>query len=147
MLSPYGGGNRNCEAEQRPKHDQQQQSNAGRAVHCPPLTALVSRVHAQRLDIDLLPFTIPGVAAIPNFIAVALVALCAVKIGVGRNWARWLMLVFFVLGFLTLPLAVMIEPQVLTSMPTLLVVFWFHPVRHSARCPSPGFHARIEDLV
>jgi hypothetical protein len=56
---------------------------------------------------------------------VALVALCAVKIGVGRNGARWLMLMFFVLGFLTLPLAVMIEPQVLTSMPTLLVVFGF----------------------
>jgi hypothetical protein len=35
------------------------------------------------------------------------------------------MLMFFVLGFLTLPLAVMIEPQVLTSMPTLLVVFGF----------------------
>lgn len=47
------------------------------------------------------------------------------KIGVGRNWARWSMLLFFVLGLLMLLLAVIIEPQVLWLMPTLLVVFGF----------------------
>jgi ABC-type glycerol-3-phosphate transport system permease component len=62
---------------------------------------------------DGLPFKIPGVAVVSNVITVAFLALCAVKIGVGRNWARWAMLVFFVLGFLMLPLAVIIAPQVM----------------------------------
>jgi hypothetical protein len=35
------------------------------------------------------------------------------------------MLVFFVLGFLMLPLAVIVAPQAMWLMPTLLVVFGF----------------------
>jgi hypothetical protein len=47
-----------------------------------------------------------------------------------EDWCRtqlgaWAMLVFFVLGFLMLPLAVIIAPQVMLLMPTLLVVFGF----------------------
>lgn len=82
------------------------------------MTALIT-IAAYR---GFLPLTIPGVAVVANVITAALVALCAVNIGVGRNWARWLMLVLFVLGIVILMLAVSIEPQVLQLMPTLLIV-------------------------
>jgi hypothetical protein len=69
-----------------------------------------------------LPVTVPGIAVVANVTIAALVALCAVNIGVGRNWARWLILVLFVVGVLILLLAVSIDPQVLQLAPTLLVV-------------------------
>ncbi len=89
------------------------------------LSAAITALLTVAAYAGLLPFTIPGVAVVSNAITVAFVALCALKISVGRNWARWLLLLFFVLGFLMLPLVVIIEPQVLRLMPMLLVIFGF----------------------
>jgi hypothetical protein len=89
------------------------------------LSAAIAALFTMAAYVGLLPFKIPGVAVVSNVITVAFLALCAVKIGVGRNWARWAMLVFFVLGFLMLPLAMIIAPQAMWLMPTLLVVFGF----------------------
>ena len=89
------------------------------------LSAAIAALVTMAAYVGLLPFKISGVAAVLMVIPVAFLALCAVKIGVGRNWARWLMLVYFVLGLLMLPLALIIAPQALLLMPTLLVVYGF----------------------
>jgi len=72
--------------------------------------------------VGFLQITTPGKTVISNFITVAFLVLCANKIGAGRNWARWLVLVVFALGSLTLPLVLIFAPQILRSMPVLLVV-------------------------
>jgi hypothetical protein len=89
------------------------------------LSAAIAAVFTTAAYVGLLPFRIPGNAVVSNLITVAFIALGAVKIGAGRNWARWLMLVVFVLGSLMLPLAMIFAPQVLRSMPTLLVLVGF----------------------
>jgi hypothetical protein len=87
------------------------------------LSATIAALFTIAASVGLLSLEIPGVVVVSNVIPVAILALCAVKIGIGRNWARWLMLVFFLLGLLMLSLAVTIAPQALLSMPTQLVVF------------------------
>jgi hypothetical protein len=72
--------------------------------------------------VDLLPFRITGGAVISNLITAAFLALCAVKIRAGRNWARWLMLIIFALGALMTPLLLILIPQMLHSMPALLIM-------------------------
>jgi len=72
--------------------------------------------------IGLLPFRITNGAVISNFITAAFLALCAAKIRAGRNWARWLMLIIFALGGLMTPLLLILIPQMLHSMPALLIV-------------------------
>jgi hypothetical protein len=91
------------------------------------LSAAIAALFTVAAYVGLLPFPfkVPGVAVVSNVIPVAVLSLCAVKIGVGRNWARWLMLVFFVIGILMLTLAVIIAPQVMLLLPTLIVVFGF----------------------
>ena len=63
-----------------------------------------------------------GMAVISNFTTAGLLVLCALKIGDGRNWARWLLLALFVLGSLVLPLAIIFAPQMLRATPTLFTV-------------------------
>jgi hypothetical protein len=89
------------------------------------LSAAIAALFAIAAYVGLLPLKTPGGAVVLPFITAAFLALCAVKIGVGRNWARWAMLVFFVLGLLMLSLAVTIAPQAMLLMPTLLVVYGF----------------------
>ena len=88
------------------------------------LSATIAALFTISAYAGLLP-RIPGVAVISNVLIVAFLALCALKIGAGRSWARWLMLVFFVAGFLILPLATIIEPEVMLLIPRLLVVYGF----------------------
>jgi hypothetical protein len=87
------------------------------------LSAAIAALFSIATYAGLLPLKIPSGIVVLSFFNVAFLALCAVKIGVGRNWARWAMLVFFVLGLLMLPLAMTIAPQATLLMPTLLVVY------------------------
>ena len=89
------------------------------------LSAAIAALFTMTASIGLLPFEIPGVAVVLNVMTVAFLALSAAHIGRGRNWARWLLLVFFVLGLLLLLIAVMVAPQVMWLLPTLVVVFGF----------------------
>lgn len=84
------------------------------------LTVFFTVVHALRL----LPVQIPirTGAVISNFGTAAFLALSALKFGAGRNWARWLLLAVVVFGSLTLPLLMILAPQLLRVMPPLLVL-------------------------
>jgi hypothetical protein len=87
------------------------------------LSATIAALFAIAAYAGLLPREVPGGVAALAFVTPAFLAVCAVKIRGGRNWARWAMLVFFVLGLLLLSLAVAIAPQAMLLMPTLLVVY------------------------
>ncbi|HEY5087834.1 MAG TPA: hypothetical protein VII66_10795 [Gemmatimonadaceae bacterium] len=86
------------------------------------ISAAITAVLTVAAYAGALPFRFSGEAMISNFITAALLALCAAKIGAGRNWARWLMLIIFVLGSLTIPIALILAPQILQSIPALLLV-------------------------
>ena len=50
-------------------------------------------------------------------LSAALLALTAAKLGAGRNWARWLLLVVAGLGSLTFIVVVVLAPQVFLAYP------------------------------
>ena len=88
------------------------------------LCAAIAALFAMSASVGLLPAEIPTGAAVgSSLIAVAILAMCAAKIGVGRNWARWFMLGYLLLSLLMLSLAAAINPHPLLLMPLQLVVF------------------------
>jgi len=89
------------------------------------LSAVITALFTLTAYIGVFSLKIPGDAVISNLLTVAFLLLCAVKIGAGRNWARWLLLVVFSLGSLMLPVALVFAPQVVRSMPLHLVVVGF----------------------
>jgi len=60
----------------------------------------------------------PSVAAevITMIVTAAILALLAVKIGAGRNWARWVFAVMYVFGSLVFALAVIVAPQAFLAL-------------------------------
>jgi hypothetical protein len=56
-----------------------------------------------------------GVAAI----SAALLALLAVKVGTGRNWARWVFVAIYVLGSLISMIVFAVAPQMFMAIPVL----------------------------
>jgi hypothetical protein len=69
----------------------------------------------------LIDVPVPGSTMVSNLITTAILALCAWKIGAGRNWARWVFLVVWVLGSGFLALVACFAPQALRGMSTVLV--------------------------
>lgn len=65
---------------------------------------------------------IPGgvVPTLTNLVTVALLALVALKVGAGRNWARWLFAVGYVLGSFMFVVSLFLAPQLFRSLPVVL---------------------------
>lgn len=55
-----------------------------------------------------------------NLLTFLLLALVAIKINAGRNWARWLFAVVYVLGSLMFLVSLLLAPQVFRSFPAVL---------------------------
>ena len=55
-----------------------------------------------------------------NLLTFLLIALTAIKVSAGRNWARWLFAVVYVLGSLMFLVSLLLAPQVFRSLPTVL---------------------------
>jgi hypothetical protein len=56
------------------------------------------------------------------FVACVLIALIATKVGAGRNWARWLFVVIYILGSAMYLVLAVLMPEVFLSLPGLLQV-------------------------
>lgn len=58
---------------------------------------------------------------VTNLISFLLLALVAMKVSAGRNWARWLFAVIYTLGSLMLLVSLLLAPQVFSSFPMVLL--------------------------
>jgi hypothetical protein len=67
----------------------------------------------------IIPTEDAAMATIVAAISAGLLALVAVKVGLGRNWARWVFVVVYVLGSLASMIAFAVAPQMLGAMPVL----------------------------
>lgn len=57
-----------------------------------------------------------------TFLTAGLIALIAAKAGSGRNWARWLFVAIYVLGFISFAVLLTVMPQEFLSMPGLMQI-------------------------
>ena len=55
-----------------------------------------------------------------NLLVFLYFAWIAIKVSAGRNWARWLFAVMYVLGTIMFFVSLLLAPQVFRSMPTVL---------------------------
>ena len=55
-----------------------------------------------------------------TFVTAALIALIAAKVGAGRNWARWLFVLIYILGSAGFSVLFIVMPQEFLSLPRLL---------------------------
>lgn len=55
-----------------------------------------------------------------NLLTFLLLALVAIKVSAGRNWARWLFAIVYVLGSLMFVVSLLLAPQVFRSFPAVL---------------------------
>ena len=72
--------------------------------------------------VDAVPSGNSTVDSVTTIVTAALIALIAVKVGAGRNWARWLFLVIYILGSVMFGVVLIVMPQAFLSMPGLLQV-------------------------
>jgi hypothetical protein len=61
-------------------------------------------------------------AVATGLITVALLALVCVKVGAGRNWARWFFVGIYALGSVSFAVAALLWPQAFLSLPPLLKI-------------------------
>jgi hypothetical protein len=73
---------------------------------------LVGAVSSANLTVDV----------VTTFVTAALIALIAAKVGAGRNWARWLFVVIYILGSVMFTVVLIVMPQEFLSLPGLLQV-------------------------
>lgn len=62
------------------------------------------------------------VDAVTAVVTAAVIALIAAKVSAGRNWARWLFVVIYILGSVMFGVLVVLMPQAFLSLPGLLQV-------------------------
>lgn len=83
-------------------------------------TSAVLGVAAGLLQVmGIIPATNPIMAAVIAVISAGLMALVAVKVGAGRNWARWLFATIYFLGSLISIIAFALVPQTFMAIPFL----------------------------
>jgi hypothetical protein len=91
-----------------------------RAVQLLWISAVLSAALAGLYLVGAVPSVNYVVDAVTAAITSAVTALIAWKIGSGRNWARWLFVVIFILGSLMFVALLMFVPQAFLSLPGLL---------------------------
>jgi len=122
-----------------------------RAVACIWVSAALATIVGVLQFAGLIPTPNAAVSAATAAVSVGISALVAVKVGQGRNWARWSFVVLYVFGSLVSMLAFVVAPQVFMAisvlgkvsavsqlaLQTAALVFmftptsqqWFHPMR------------------
>ena len=89
------------------------------------LSAALTLLLTIAMLFKVLPFTVLPIDTVPNFITAFILGLCAYKISKGRNWAKWLLLILFVLGALIFPFIYFFAPDQITGMPGIVQVSGF----------------------
>ena len=61
-----------------------------------------------------------GMTAIIGVVTAGVLALIAAKVSAGRNWARWLFAVIYVIGSFTSAVLALVAPELFRALPTIL---------------------------
>ena len=92
----------------------------GRAAKCLWISAALV-ILVTILAVAGISAPVDAVAAFAtNLITTGLLVLIAVKLNAGRNWARWLFLILFLLGSGMFAVGLVFSPQAFLSLPTLI---------------------------
>ena len=91
-----------------------------RSVVCIWISAALTTVAAILQVVGLMPAEGgPVVSALIAVVSVCVLALIAVKVGQGRNWARWFFTAIYIVGTLAAILVYILTPQLFIAIPIL----------------------------
>ena len=98
----------------------QKPSSVRQSVDCLWLSAGIAAVLALLQLAGVLPTPDLKAAVATGLITIALLALVCVKVGAGRNWARWFFVGIYVLGSVSFAVSALLWTQAFLSLPPLL---------------------------
>ena len=94
------------------------------AVTCLATSTALSAVLTIVYWTGLLALPVGG-SNFTNGVTCAWLALATWKIAAGRGWARWLFIAFYVLGSVGMVIIMLVKPEVLHVLPTVLIASAF----------------------